>query len=89
MLAIESIINYYQKKKRRLSTLGICPNCWGHQKYQGHFQNTTKKERINFREIGERRGWLLAYASSKLQGIRFKKRNLIEKMNLRSSKLIN
>lgn len=73
MLAIESIINYYQEDSKEKAPEGFCPNCWGHQKYEGKFLDAIKKEKIDLKNIGEKRGWLQAYVSTKLEGIRLKK----------------
>lgn len=73
MIAIESIINYYQNKRKGRTPLKLCPNCWGHQRYQGKFLNKVKRDDFNLKKVGERRGWMLAYVSSKLLGFRIKK----------------
>lgn len=75
MLAIESIINYYQdeEKDNKTAPEGFCPNCWGHQKYEGQFLEAINREKIDLKNIGEKRGWIQAYVSSKLQGIKLKK----------------
>lgn len=86
MFAIESVINYYQNKRQQSHKLGFCPNCWGHQNYQGQFLDVMKKDQINYKIIGERGGWMLAYVSSKLQGIRLKKNTLLEQLNFRRKK---
>lgn len=86
MFAIESVINYYQSKRIQENQSALCPNCWGHQNYQGEFLNVMKRDHINYKVVGERGGWMLAYVSSKLQGIRLKKRTLLEKLNLRRKK---
>lgn len=73
MLAIESILNYYQNEEQQKAPEGYCPNCWGHQKYEGEFLEAVKRERIDLKNIGDRRGWILAYVGRKLEGIRLKK----------------
>ncbi|MGB0870080.1 MAG: hypothetical protein ACPG6V_03945 [Flavobacteriales bacterium] len=73
MLAIESIINYYQEEKNTNAPEGFCPNCWGHQKYEGEFLEAVEHENIDLKNLGEKKGWIQAYVSSKLDGIRLKK----------------
>ena len=78
MLAIESILNYYQNDNQEKAPEGFCPNCWGHQKYEGEFLDAVKREKIDLKNIGNKRGWILAYVGSKLEGIRLKK-NIYDK----------
>lgn len=46
MTLIESIKNYFNKKKNNESTgsapEGICPNCWGKQQWEGEFYEFSK-----------------------------------------------
>lgn len=83
MFAIETILEYYQQKRLKRQKAVLCTNTWGHQNYEGEFLNVVKRDQINYREVGERGGWMLAYVSSKLQGVRAKKRTLLEKLTFR------
>lgn len=47
-----------------------CPNCWGRQEYQGHFNPTVRTEKLDLNNINQRMGWIQAYAAINLNAIR-------------------
>lgn len=52
---------------------GFCPNCWGHQEYLGSFRNALEKEKIDLNNVGNKKGWIQAYASKHFEGIKLQK----------------
>lgn len=52
---------------------GFCPNCWGKQEYGGNFYEAVEKEQIDLNNVNERKGWIQAYATEHLEGIKLHK----------------
>ncbi|MFK7947403.1 MAG: hypothetical protein AB8G11_07435 [Saprospiraceae bacterium] len=52
---------------------GFCPNCWGKQEYGGHFYEAVEKEQIDLNNVNERKGWIQAYTTERLEGIKLHK----------------
>lgn len=52
----------------------ICPNCWGRQEYQGAFKEAIAKEEVTLNNIDQKKGWVDAYATKYLHGIKLEKK---------------
>lgn len=51
---------------------GYCPQCWGRQEYGGKFYDAVYKEQINLNNIDSKKGWINAYVTKNLEGIKLK-----------------
>ena len=60
------------KRENNATPEGICPNCWGRQKYEGEFFKAIHKEKIDLNNIDLKKGWIEAYAAKNLTGILMK-----------------
>lgn len=47
-----------------------CPNCWGWQEYEDQVIKSTTTEKIDLKNIDQKKGWIVAYATRKLNGFR-------------------
>lgn len=73
MNIIEIFSNLLKKKAEKNESVapeGFCPNCWGKQEYEGKFYAAIEKEQIDLNNIKERKGWIQAYATENLEGIK-------------------
>ena len=61
------------KKKDEMAAQGYCPNCWGHQEYQGKFVEAIKENKINLKNIDKKKGWIQGYAARHFEGIKLQK----------------
>jgi len=52
----------------------FCPNCWGRQEYEGEFKEAAKEAEITLTNIDQKKGWIDAYASKNLYGIKLEKK---------------
>lgn len=76
MNIVEVFSNLLKKKadgKEDIAPKGFCPNCWGKQEYAGKFYEAVAKEQIDLNNINERKGWIQAYSTEHLEGIKLEK----------------
>jgi hypothetical protein len=76
MNLVQIFSNLLRKKAsgdKDITPESFCPNCWGKQEYNGKFYNMVEKEKIDLNNINERKGWIQAYATEHLEGIKLQK----------------
>jgi len=74
MSLITRLKEYFEKNEDKLEAPeGYCPNCWGRQEYEGQFLTAIHKEKIDLNNVMEKKGWIQAYATEHLEGIKLKK----------------
>ena len=79
MNVLDAITRYLERRKEDKAELeGFCPNCWGKQEYEGKFHDALQKENIDLNNIGQKKGWIQAYATKNFEGIRLKVTDDIE-----------
>ena len=69
----QQIKKYFQSSQAQ-SSESACPNCWGRQEYQDEFRETFTREEITLNNVDRKKGWVEAYASKFLYGIKFQKK---------------
>ena len=74
MNIVESLKDYFKKDVDTLPIVdNACPNCWGRQEYGGKFLEVVHHEKIDLKNIDDKKGWIQAYAARHFEGIRLEK----------------
>ena len=72
MEIFKSLKSYLLKRKldqKPVTPEGICPNCWGHQEFEGDFLSDLDLAGINNKNLDQNKGWIVAYAEEHLSKI--------------------
>ena len=72
MNIVESLVDFLKTKgtpNEQKAPEGLCPNCWGHDEYAGHFYARVKQENLDINSKESNVGWINAYANKHLMGI--------------------
>ena len=70
MNLVQSILDFLSRgKTTEDAPEGLCPNCWGRQKYGERFYEAIKNENVDVNHASERIGWVQDYADKHLKGI--------------------
>lgn len=80
MNLFDTVINYLKGNQDKIEAPeGVCPNCWGRQEYEGKLIEAISHEHIDLNNVTEKKGWIQAYATQHLTGIKLeKKENVYE-----------
>jgi len=70
MKVIQFFSQLFSKSNSSLTPAVECPNCWGRQEYEGEYSAPACELRIDLHNIDQRKGWIVAYATRKLNGFR-------------------
>lgn len=68
--AFKDLLN--RKNTKGETPEGYCPQCWGRQEYEGKFYEAVHKEKVDLNNINEKKGWINAYVTQNLEGIKLK-----------------
>lgn len=74
MTIFQRIKDFLEGNKSSIDTPeAFCPNCWGHQEYEGRIKEAVRTEQIDLNNIDQKKGWIDAYATKYFEGIRLRK----------------
>ena len=80
MKLFEVVKAFFKDKEIKEVPEDFCPNCWGTQAYGGEFYEAIRAEDINLTNVDANKGWIDAYASKNLTGIKLIKRKGMEEV---------
>jgi hypothetical protein len=73
-MSLSDIVQSWIKQHQaEVEKAGYCPNCWGSQEYGGQVYEAIVNQKADINTITQKQGWVQAYASEFLQGIRLQK----------------
>ena len=69
------LFDLFKKQHKEEIPEGVCPNCWGHQEYEGEYTKMAKDRQIdiNNHDSTATKAFVQQFVTTHLDGIRLKK----------------
>lgn len=69
------LFDFFKKKKKDETPVGVCPNCWGRQEYEGKYIAMAKDRQIdiNNHDSTATKAFIQEFVTTHLDGIRLVK----------------
>lgn len=67
---LENLISYLKSNNTHSKApYGVCPNCWGHQEYEGKLYELMKLNNVDANNIDEKQAFIQKFVTNQMDGI--------------------